>query len=129
MKFPLNCRFPVSAYKGANVNRVGPGLYRVELTLALKRISGAHDSDRQVTSAFGKYMSYSMLLPVATCVGYAMGYGIDQLLGLGWMRFVFLGLGAIGGFMSLVRGLAPPVATVPPAEVESLDPKTVKHTL
>ncbi len=74
-------------------------------------------------------MSYSMLLPVATCVGYAMGYGLDRLFGTGWIRFVFLGLGATGGFMSLVRGLAPPVATVPPVDVESLDSKNVEHPL
>lgn len=64
--------------------------------------------DRTTGSALGKYMTLSVLLPAGTCVGYAMGYGVDSLFGTGWIRFLGLAMGAAGGFISLVRELDPP---------------------
>jgi len=61
--------------------------------------------DRETSRAFGKYLSLSTLLPAATCTGYAIGLGIDTLFGTRWIRFLFLGLGAVAGFISLVREL------------------------
>lgn len=47
--------------------------------------------------------SLALVIPISTFVGYGMGYGIDHLLGTSWIRFLFLGLGAVAGFVSLVR--------------------------
>lgn len=59
------------------------------------------------TSARGvaKYMSLAFLLPISTFVGYGMGYGLDLLCGTRWIRYVFLGLGMVSGFISLIREL------------------------
>lgn len=54
---------------------------------------------------FARYLSIGLLLPAATLVGYAMGYGIDHVFGTRIFKFVFLLLGAAGGFMELVREL------------------------
>jgi F0F1-type ATP synthase assembly protein I len=38
-------------------------------------------------------------------VGYAMGYGLDMLFHTMWIRYVFLLLGSIAGFIELIREL------------------------
>ena len=53
----------------------------------------------------GKYTSLAMLLPISTFVGWAMGYGIDYLFHTTWIRWVFMGLGTVSGFLSLLREL------------------------
>jgi F0F1-type ATP synthase assembly protein I len=53
-----------------------------------------------------RYLSYAILLPVATLVGYAIGYGLDTLFSTHFLRTVFLMLGAVGGFAQLVRSLS-----------------------
>ena len=53
----------------------------------------------------GKYTSLALLLPISTFVGYAMGYGLDLLFHTGWLRYVFLALGTVSGFISLIREL------------------------
>ena len=53
----------------------------------------------------GKYTSLALLLPISTFVGYAMGYGLDMLFHTGWLRYVFLALGTVAGFISLIREL------------------------
>jgi F0F1-type ATP synthase assembly protein I len=53
----------------------------------------------------GKYTSLALLLPISTCVGYLMGYGIDALFHTRWIRYVFLLLGAVSGIISLIREL------------------------
>jgi F0F1-type ATP synthase assembly protein I len=53
----------------------------------------------------GKYLNLAMLLPIATLVGFAMGYGLDALFHTGWLRYVFLVLGAVAGFVEAFRVL------------------------
>jgi len=53
----------------------------------------------------GKYTSLALLLPISTAVGYAMGYGLDYLFHTHWLRFVFLVLGTVSGFISLIKEL------------------------
>jgi F0F1-type ATP synthase assembly protein I len=45
------------------------------------------------------------LLPISTGIGYAMGYGLDHLFHTHWLRFLFLAIGTISGFISLLREL------------------------
>jgi len=61
--------------------------------------------DRNSTGNIGKYMSLALLLPLSTGIGYAMGYGLDYLFHTHWLRFVFLVLGTVSGFISLIREL------------------------
>jgi hypothetical protein len=53
----------------------------------------------------GKYLNLALLLPISTFVGYLMGYGLDALFHTGWLRYVFLVLGAVGGFAEAFRVL------------------------
>jgi F0F1-type ATP synthase assembly protein I len=53
----------------------------------------------------GKYINLALLLPIATFVGFAMGYGLDILFHATWIRYVFLLLGSIAGFIELIREL------------------------
>jgi F0F1-type ATP synthase assembly protein I len=53
----------------------------------------------------GKYTSLALLLPISTFIGYLMGYGLDHLFHTHWLRFVFLVLGTVSGFISLIREL------------------------
>jgi F0F1-type ATP synthase assembly protein I len=53
----------------------------------------------------GKYMGLTLLLPISTGVGFGMGYGLDVLFHTAWLRWVFLGLGTVAGFIELLRDL------------------------
>ena len=53
----------------------------------------------------GEYMSLAFLLPVASFVGYAMGYLLDKAFGTHFLYFVFLILGTVSGFVQLIRKL------------------------
>jgi F0F1-type ATP synthase assembly protein I len=57
------------------------------------------------TRGIGDWLSLGLLLPIATFVGFAMGYGLDKVFHTGWLRFVFLVLGAVSGFIETVREL------------------------
>ncbi len=57
------------------------------------------------TRGIGKYINLALMLPLATFVGYAMGYGLDILFHTMWIRYVFLLLGSIAGFIELIREL------------------------
>lgn len=54
---------------------------------------------------FGKYVNLALLLPISAFVGYLIGYGIDKVLHTGWLRFVFLVLGIVAGFVETYRVL------------------------
>ena len=47
----------------------------------------------------------ALLLPISTFVGYLMGYGLDHLFHTSWLRWVFLALGTVAGFIELLREL------------------------
>jgi len=55
--------------------------------------------------ALGKYTSLAFLLPISTGVGFLMGYGLDHLFHTTWLRWVFMVLGTVSGFISLIREL------------------------
>jgi len=54
----------------------------------------------------GKYLNLALLLPISTFVGYLMGYGLDLLFHTVWIRYVFLLLGSVAGFIELIRELS-----------------------
>jgi F0F1-type ATP synthase assembly protein I len=56
-------------------------------------------------SDLGKYMNLALLLPISAFVGYLLGYGIDALFHTGWIRYVFLVLGVVAGFVETFRVL------------------------
>ena len=64
-------------------------------------------SEGNSNSDLGKYMSLGMLLPISTGVGFGMGYGLDMLFHTTWIRYVFLALGTVAGFIELIRELEP----------------------
>jgi F0F1-type ATP synthase assembly protein I len=53
----------------------------------------------------GKYLNLALLVPIATFVGYAIGFGLDALFHTGFLRYVFLALGTAAGFVELIREL------------------------
>jgi hypothetical protein len=53
----------------------------------------------------GKYINLALLLPIATFVGYGMGYGLDALFHTAFLRYVFLAFGSVAGFIELIREL------------------------
>jgi F0F1-type ATP synthase assembly protein I len=57
------------------------------------------------TRAIGKYINLALLLPISTFVGFLMGYGLDALFHTTWIRYVFLVLGVIAGFVEAIRVL------------------------
>jgi F0F1-type ATP synthase assembly protein I len=54
----------------------------------------------------GKYLNLALLLPISSFVGYLMGYGLDALFHTTWIRYIFLGIGTIAGFIELIRELS-----------------------
>jgi hypothetical protein len=50
----------------------------------------------------GKYLGLALMLPIATGVGYALGYGLDSLFHTHWLRWIFMGFGSIAGIMDLI---------------------------
>lgn len=46
-----------------------------------------------------------MMLPIATGVGYAIGYGLDALFHTTWLRWIFMGFGSIAGVFDLIYEL------------------------
>ncbi len=50
-----------------------------------------------------EYSSLALVLPASTFVGYVIGYYLDKAFGTDWLRIVFLILGSVAGFVSLIR--------------------------
>jgi F0F1-type ATP synthase assembly protein I len=53
----------------------------------------------------GEYTSLAFLLPVATMVGYGIGYLLDKAFHTHFLYIVFLILGIAAGFVQLIRQL------------------------
>jgi F0F1-type ATP synthase assembly protein I len=53
----------------------------------------------------GEYTSLAFLLPVATMVGYVIGYLLDKVFHTHFLYLVFLILGIAAGFVQLIRQL------------------------
>lgn len=62
--------------------------------------------DSSTSRSVGKYAGMAFLLPVSTFVGFGMGYGLDLFFHTGWLRYVFLVLGTVSGFIELIRELS-----------------------
>jgi F0F1-type ATP synthase assembly protein I len=59
---------------------------------------------RQTPAArYAQYSGLALLLPTSTFAGYLIGYWLDRALGTTWLRIVFLILGSVGGFVTLIR--------------------------
>ena len=56
-------------------------------------------------TGLGKYINLALLLPISAFVGYLMGYGLDALLHTAWIRYIFLALGVVAGFVETFRVL------------------------
>ena len=52
-----------------------------------------------------EYLALALILPIATLVGYAIGYFLDRAFGTGFLKIVFLLLGVISGFVQVIRQL------------------------
>ena len=61
--------------------------------------------DPSSPGGIGKYLGLALMLPISTAVGYGLGYGLDVLFHLTWLRWVFLVCGSIAGFLDLLREL------------------------
>jgi F0F1-type ATP synthase assembly protein I len=61
--------------------------------------------DLSDTRGMGDWLGLALLLPIATFIGFGMGYGLDKLFHTGWIRYVFLVLGTVSGFIEMVREL------------------------
>lgn len=53
----------------------------------------------------GEYTSLAFLLPVATLVGYVIGYLLDKAFGTHWIYIAGLFFGIAAGFVQLIRYL------------------------
>ena len=53
----------------------------------------------------GEYTSLAFMLPIATFIGYAIGYALDKVFHTDWIYIVGLLLGIAAGFVQLVRQL------------------------
>jgi F0F1-type ATP synthase assembly protein I len=52
---------------------------------------------------YAQYSGFALLLPASTFVGYAIGYYLDKHFGTTWLKIVFLILGSVAGFVTLIR--------------------------
>jgi F0F1-type ATP synthase assembly protein I len=50
-----------------------------------------------------EYSSLALVLPASTFVGYGIGYWLDKHFGTTWLSILFLILGSVGGFVTLIR--------------------------
>ncbi len=53
----------------------------------------------------GEYTTLAFMLPLATFIGYAIGYLLDKAFGTHFWYIVFLLLGIAAGFVQLIRQL------------------------
>ena len=59
--------------------------------------------DPKDSSGLSQALGLAMTLPLATLIGYGMGYGLDALFHTGFLRYIFLGLGTVAGLISVIR--------------------------
>jgi len=52
-----------------------------------------------------EYLALALILPIATLVGYVIGYFLDRAFGTSFLKIVFLLLGVISGFVQVIRQL------------------------
>lgn len=62
----------------------------------------ARDRDN-VWVQVAQYTGLALLLPISTFVGYLIGYLLDKPFHTGFLRWIFLALGVIGGLIETIR--------------------------
>jgi F0F1-type ATP synthase assembly protein I len=60
---------------------------------------------KPLAAIVSEYSSLAFLLPVATFVGYAIGYLLDKKFGTKWMQIVGVIVGTVAGFVKLIQQL------------------------
>lgn len=60
-------------------------------------------SKKTLAARAAEYSSLALVLPASTFIGYGFGYWLDKRFGTTWLSILFLILGAIGGFVALIR--------------------------
>jgi len=63
------------------------------------------DQDNKIWAQVSRYSGLALLLPTATVMGYFIGYLLDKLFHTHFLYIVFLILGIVAGFVSLLREL------------------------
>ena len=59
---------------------------------------------KKTTAArYAEYTGLALVLPVSTFVGYGIGYYLDKAFHTTWLQILFLILGSVAGFVSLIR--------------------------
>ena len=61
------------------------------------------DDDKTGMYTFGRFLSVGIMIPVATMIGYGVGYEIDQHAGTHYWSIILMILGTVGGFVQLIR--------------------------
>ena len=61
--------------------------------------------EENVMAMVGRYMSLALMIPVATFVGYVIGYFLDKAFHTTFLKLVFLLFGVAAGFLDLFREL------------------------
>lgn len=54
----------------------------------------------------GRYLSLAFMIPIASLVGYVIGYFLDKAFHTTFLKIVFLIFGVAAGFLDLFRELA-----------------------
>lgn len=62
--------------------------------------------DNNDNKNIGPYLELALMLPIATFVGYAIGYGLDKLFGTHFLFIIFMVLGTAAGIIQLIRQLS-----------------------
>ncbi len=58
---------------------------------------------KSMAARAAEYSSLALILPASTFVGYGIGWWLDQRFGTTWLKVLFLILGSVAGFVSLIR--------------------------
>ena len=59
--------------------------------------------DKSFAARAAWYSSMALTLPVGTGLGYLLGWWLDSRFGTTWLKILFLILGSIAGFVTLIR--------------------------
>jgi F0F1-type ATP synthase assembly protein I len=54
----------------------------------------------------GRYLSLAFMIPLATFIGYVIGYYLDKAFHTAFLKIVFLLIGIAAGFLELFRELS-----------------------
>jgi F0F1-type ATP synthase assembly protein I len=69
-------------------------------------MSSPKDDNRRSFSQLSHLLSAGMVFPVATAIGYAIGYFLDRLFATKYLTIVFLLFGIAAGFVSFFRAIS-----------------------